>query len=101
MSGGTLDVRQLTMQESTRLEGIGSGVTIEVSDLLINNGEIAASGGSTMVFVSNAASPWDLDGTGHGSGNESGRVTATSGNIVFAAGSLADTFDGTMTIGDA
>ena len=93
MSGGLLDVRELTIDSGTQLESTAQTPTVDVSSRLRNNGQLVARGNSTTTFISTASSPWDLDGT---SGN--GVVNLRDGNYNFASGGLADDFDGDIFI---
>jgi hypothetical protein len=96
MSGGTLDVRQLTIGEGTQLElrSANAAATVDVSSLLVNDGQIIARDGATLTFISSAANPWDLDGT-----TGAGIVNALAGNLNFASGGVTDPHGGRMRIG--
>ncbi len=94
--GGFLDIDDAHINEGGRL--IGNG-TVFITNALRNDGQILASkpfglGGDVLSFITNHASPFDLDGS---SGN--GVVTAAGASISFNFG-LSDTFNGTMEVND-
>ncbi len=96
LSGGLVDLSDdLILGEDTLgLQGNVSGYgTVDVAGTLVNDGRITATDGNTLTFVSANASPWDLDG---GAGN--GEVLATTGNLDFSTGAVADAFDGLLQV---
>jgi len=88
-AGGLIDVNALNVSATGSL--IGNG-TIDVATSLSNDGTISSSGGGTLTFTSTGGAVWDLDGGG------SGVVNAVNGDIHLASGTLANDFDGTMTV---
>ncbi len=94
MTGGTLDVIDLTIDVDTDIR-INGNATVDVANNMNNNGTLQSQSGATLTFSSVAAAPWDLDGT---SGN--GIVDARAGDINFASGALTDAFDGDIDIGN-
>ena len=97
MDGGTLDVRRLTIEPGTQLEGRTNTMTIDVSERLTNNGTIVANDNANMTFVSVDPDAWNLDGAGDNDGN--GLVNASNGNMTFSGSAMSDGFSGTMRIG--
>ena len=96
LSGGLVDLADdLILSEDTlgRQGNVSGYGTVDVAGSLVNDGRITAENGNTLTFVSANASPWDLDG---GSGN--GEVFATTGNLDFSSGAVADAFDGLMQV---
>lgn len=94
--GGLLDIEVARINEGGRL--VGNGI-VSIVDTLRNDGQILASkpfnlGGDLLSFISNNASPFDIDGI---TGN--GVVTAAGASISFNGG-LADSFNGTMEVND-
>ena len=95
MTGGLLDAGQVTINTGTQLRASGAA-TVNVQNLLDNEGTIIAGGGGTFLFESSGGAVWDLDGFSTGDGI----VQAINGDIDFASGSLTDAFNGDMDIGD-
>jgi hypothetical protein len=96
LSGGLVDLSDdLILSEDTlgRQGNVSGYGTVDVAGTLVNNGRITATDGGTLTFISANTSPWDLDG---GSGN--GEVLATTGNLDFSTGAVADAFDGLMQV---
>ncbi len=96
LSGGLVDLSDdLILSEDTlgRQGNVSGYGTVDVAGTLLNDGRITATDAGTLTFISANASPWDLDG---GSGN--GEVFATTGNLDFSSGAVADAFDGLMQI---
>ncbi|QDU70947.1 hypothetical protein [Mucisphaera calidilacus] len=94
LNGGLVDVgNDLDILNNDGFTGLitGNG-TIDVADRLYVNGRIVPDGG-TLVFDSVQSDAWDIDGAGNG------ELDATSGNIHFASGGVADAFDGVITVG--
>ena len=94
VSGGSLIADRVEIDAGTQLETTGGTTAVNVSQLLINNGQIDTLNGGVINFASAADFAWDLDGT-----SESGVVDASDGNLNFTTGGLDDAFDGTMRVG--
>lgn len=96
VTGGLVDANTITLTQGTTSTFLqGTGGTIDVQTTLNNNATVRASLGGSLTFTSSGGGVWDLDGTG---GN--GIVQAVLGDLNFASGSVADAFDGVMTVGD-
>lgn len=98
MDGGLARIEgQLTITSGLGLTAsIDGHGTVQVFDLLQNDGVIRADGGAlTFQFASFVPTILDLDGTG----TENGQVLATAGDIVFAA-SLTDPVDSSIEVGE-
>jgi hypothetical protein len=96
LSGGYVDLSDdlILSADTFGQQGNVSGYgTVDVAGTLVNNGRITATDGGTLTFVSANASPWDLDGTAG-----EGEVFATTGNLNFSTGAVADAFDGLLQI---
>ena len=94
LTGGLVDANRITINTGTKLRAGSSGTpTVDVQTSLYNNGTIEATGDSTLTFTSSGGAVWDLDGSGNGI------VQATTGDVVFASGTLSDAFDGDIIIG--
>ncbi len=97
MNGGFLDTRRTTIEPTAQLEGRTGVVTIQVDELLTNNGTIVANDNAHMIFISPNIAAWNLDGSGDSEGD--GVVNANGGNMTFTLGTMNDFFSGTMDIG--
>ncbi len=96
VQGGLVDANTITLTQGTTATFLqGTSGTIDVQTTLNNNATIRASFGGSLTFTSSGGAVWDLDGT-----NGNGIVQAVLGDLNFASGSVADSFDGVMTIGD-
>jgi hypothetical protein len=96
LSGGLVDLSDdlILSADTLGLQGNVSGYgTVDVAGTLVNDGRITATDGGTLTFVSANAAPWDLDGAAGG-----GEVFATTGNLNFSSGAVADAFDGLLQI---
>jgi len=94
MTGGLIDADTMTVNSGTHLTAQTGAATVDVLTMLNNKGTIQATANGTITFTSSGGAVWDIDGM---IGN--GVVEAISGNITFASGSMADSFDGRMTVG--
>ncbi len=95
MSGGTLDARRVTVDAGTQIESTLAGsATVQISERLINNGTLRATGDSLLYFNTTTPTPWDLDGT---SGD--GILNASNGRIWFDTGAMTDAFGGEVIVG--
>ncbi len=96
MSGGTLDARRVTIDAGTQIESTAGGsATVQISERLVNNGTLRASGDSLLFFSTTTPTPWDADGT---TGN--GNINASNGRVWFDTGAMTDGFGGEITVGD-
>ncbi len=96
LSGGDVRVDGLlgTFAEGT-VKGHGQVLLVFGPNLLINNGLIQGTGGADELFISSVGfNTLDIDGS-----LENGRIEAVLGDVRFGAGTLADAFDGTLTVG--
>lgn len=93
MSGGLIDVDNLTIAEGTQLEATAGTPAVDVATSLNNNGRIIARNNSTLTFTSTGTAPWDLDGS---DGN--GIIDARDGDITFGSGGVTNSFNGDILI---
>jgi hypothetical protein len=96
LSGGLVDLSDdlILSADTLGLQGNLSGYgTVDVAGTLVNDGRITATDAGTLTFVSANVSPWDLDGAAGG-----GEVLATTDNLDFSSGAVADAFDGLLQI---